>query len=88
MKAGSIKCIIIAPNIDEGSLEGGLDDVVKEIIELGRAREDCQVLFSLNKKKLGKALGKNAKVSAVGIYSMDGAMDIYKKIIKKSAELV
>jgi hypothetical protein len=61
------RCIIIAPNIDEGSLDGGLDDTVKEIIELGRAREDCQVLFALNKKKLGKALGKSAKQSAIGV---------------------
>lgn len=82
IKLGQVKCVVVAPNIDEGHFAGGLDDTVNEIISLGRASEDCTVLFALSKKKLGKALGKNVRVSAVGIYSMDGAYDAYKKIVK------
>ena len=82
IKLGQVKCVVVAPNIDEGNFAGGLDDTVNEIISLGRASEECTVLFALSKKKLGKALGKNVRVSAVGIYSMDGAYDAYKKIVK------
>jgi hypothetical protein len=100
--------VVVAPNIDEGNFTGGLDDTVNEVIALGRAAEDVDVLFALSKKKLGKALGKHVKVSAVGvsapwsarcslkhpmctktfqIYSMDGAYDIYKKVVRRLAEL-
>ena len=76
---------MVAPNIDEGANAGGLDDAVNEILALARASEaedGITVVFALSKKKLGKALGKKVKVSAVGIYSMDGAYDVYKKIVK------
>jgi selenocysteine insertion sequence-binding protein 2 len=82
VKLGQVKCVVVAPNIDEGHFAGGLDDTVNEIIALGRASEDCTVLFALSKKKLGKALGKKVRVSAVGVYSLDGAYDAYKKIVK------
>mmetsp|Transcript_62742 Transcript_62742/g.107728 ORF Transcript_62742/g.107728 Transcript_62742/m.107728 type:complete len:276 (-) Transcript_62742:325-1152(-) len=87
IKSGKVKCVVVAPNIDEGHFAGGLDDTVNDIVASGRAAEGCEVLFALSKKKLGKALGKHVRVSAVGIYSMDGAYDIYKKVIKKLAEL-
>ena len=35
----------------------------------------CQVVFALNKRKIGKALGKKIKVSVVGIYNFEGAME-------------
>jgi selenocysteine insertion sequence-binding protein 2 len=88
IKIGKIKCVIVAPNIDEGNFEGGLDDTVNEIISLGRSEESCEnVIFALSKRRLGKALGKQIKVSAVGVYSMDGAHDTYKKVKKRLAAL-
>ena len=68
IKTGKIKCLIVAPNIDEGDFEGGLDEAVNEIISLGRTEESCEsVIFALSKKRLGKALRKRVKVSAVGV---------------------
>jgi hypothetical protein len=40
--------VIIAPNIDEGSSEGGLDDNVKAIIDTAR-ESDAIVIFALNR---------------------------------------
>lgn len=35
----------------------------------------------LCRRRIGKALGKCTKISAVGVYSFDGAYDIYKKVL-------
>ena len=34
IKANKVKCVVVAPNIDEGTMAGGLDDVVNEIIQV------------------------------------------------------
>eukprot|EP00516_Mucochytrium_quahogii_P006425 CAMPEP_0203747386 /NCGR_PEP_ID=MMETSP0098-20131031/2552_1 /ASSEMBLY_ACC=CAM_ASM_000208 /TAXON_ID=96639 /ORGANISM=" , Strain NY0313808BC1" /LENGTH=677 /DNA_ID=CAMNT_0050635799 /DNA_START=121 /DNA_END=2154 /DNA_ORIENTATION=+ len=88
------KCIIVALNIEKGPVsslgEVGLDKAVKELIdnssptaeEMERGVEGVEVVFALTRKALGKALGKQRKVSAVGIYNLDGAHEEYKKMLK------
>jgi selenocysteine insertion sequence-binding protein 2 len=48
LKTKKIKTVIIAPNIDEGSSSGGLDDNVKGIIDTAR-ENDAVVIFALNR---------------------------------------
>ena len=48
LKTKKIKTVIIAPNIEEGSSEGGLDDNVKGIIDTARENE-AVVVFALNR---------------------------------------
>jgi ribosomal protein L7Ae-like RNA K-turn-binding protein len=56
-----------------------LDDTVAEILAAAAERE-VPVVFALSKRRLGRALQKQIKVSIVGIYSFEGAFDERKKI--------
>lgn len=97
VKSRRCKCIIVAPNIEQGSdsFRGGIDDTVKELLdscrptqdELDQGKEGVAVVFALNKSKLGAALNKKIPVSCVGIYSADGAHEEFKKVRKLAARL-
>ena len=75
---GDIKCVILAPNLETG---GAVDKKVQEIIDMGQEK-GVMLVFALNRRKLGKALGKTVKVSIVGVQNMDGANQEYKQLYK------
>ena len=53
----------MANNLDDQY--GAIDDKLQEILDLCY-KEGVPVLFELNKKGIGKALGKNIKMAVVG----------------------
>ncbi len=65
-------------NLDEYST---FDNKLQEILDLARA-EDLPVIIELNKRTLGKSLGKSMKVSVVCIQNADGAHQQFK-LLKK-----
>merc|ERR1740138_1506440 len=75
------KGLIVAPNLEESQAEGGLDDTVEDLIELAR-ESDVPVVFALSRNRIGKALGKNMRLSIVAILSAEGALPQFKDIIK------
>jgi len=91
------KCIIVATNIEHGggTVAGRLDRAVADLLEKCRPTEDEQergdegvkVVFALNTGKLGAAVKKSIKVSAVGLYSTDGAHEDFKSIVKLHSQL-
>ncbi|KAL7468757.1 hypothetical protein ACHAXS_008986 [Conticribra weissflogii] len=78
IRARKVKMVVMANNLDE---YGAIDSKLQEILDLARA-EDVPVIFELNKRKLGKALGKSIKVSVVGVQNSDGAQEQFKKLRK------
>ena len=78
IRAHKVKMVIMANNLDQ---YGAIDSKLQEILDLARA-EDLPILYELNKRKLGKALGKSIKVSVVGIQNADGAHEPFKKLKK------
>ena len=80
IRAGKIKMVVMAFNLDEYD---ALDDKWKEILDLTN-NADVPIFFNLNKRKLGRALGKSIKVSIVGILRADGADEPFKKLKKLS----
>jgi selenocysteine insertion sequence-binding protein 2 len=78
IRACKVKMVIMVNNLDE---YGAIDSKLQEILELARVGE-LPVLYKLNKRKLGKALGKSIKVLAVGIQNADGVYDQFKKLKK------
>lgn len=87
LRAKKCKMVIMANNLDE---YGVIDDKLQEILDLCE-EWDVPVVYELNKRKLGKALGKNIKISVVGIQNADGAQEQFKKlkkIIRISARVV
>jgi len=76
IRAHKVKMVVMANNLDQ---YGAIDAKLQEILDLARA-EDLPILYELNKRKLGKAIGKSIKVSVVGIQNADGAHDQFKKL--------
>mmetsp|Transcript_18098 Transcript_18098/g.41963 ORF Transcript_18098/g.41963 Transcript_18098/m.41963 type:complete len:518 (+) Transcript_18098:108-1661(+) len=83
---GKAKCLILAPNLEECSVEGGLDDVVETLIEECR-ENDVPVVFALSRNRIGKALGKSIRLSIVCVLSAEGAHQGLKEIIKLTEDL-
>lgn len=83
---GKAKCLIIAPNLEESSLEGGLDDTVEELIELCR-ENDVPTIFALSRNRIGKALGKNIRLSIVCLLSVEGVHKEFREVIKSVDDL-
>jgi len=78
IRARKVKMVVVANNLD---MYGAIDSKLQEILDLA-TEKDVPVFFELNKKKLGKALGKTIKVAVVGIQSADGAYEPFKKLKK------
>mmetsp|Transcript_27900 Transcript_27900/g.42916 ORF Transcript_27900/g.42916 Transcript_27900/m.42916 type:complete len:438 (+) Transcript_27900:141-1454(+) len=78
IRAHKVKMVIMANNLDQ---YGAIDEKLQDILNLAR-EEEVPVLFELNKRKLGKAIGKTIKISVVGIQSADGAFEQFKKLKK------
>lgn len=76
IRAKKVKMVVLANNLDE---YGALDSKLETILKLANDN-DIPVIFDLNKRKIGKALGKTIKVSVVGIENADGAYDSFKKL--------
>ncbi|OQS05384.1 hypothetical protein THRCLA_02464, partial [Thraustotheca clavata] len=79
LKNLKIMCLLVAYDVDECTTEGGLDDKVVELIDLARTSK-IPVVFSLSKRKLGKAVLKTIRVSCVGIYNVDGANEMWSDV--------
>jgi ribosomal protein L7Ae-like RNA K-turn-binding protein len=62
-------------------LEGGLDDHVGHIVTQCK-KKNIPIVFALKKRTLGHAMGKNQKVSAVGVTNPEGAFETFQSIIK------
>eukprot|EP00557_Chaetoceros_sp_GSL56_P013725 CAMPEP_0176482192 /NCGR_PEP_ID=MMETSP0200_2-20121128/3242_1 /TAXON_ID=947934 /ORGANISM="Chaetoceros sp., Strain GSL56" /LENGTH=907 /DNA_ID=CAMNT_0017878487 /DNA_START=396 /DNA_END=3119 /DNA_ORIENTATION=- len=76
IRANKVKMVIMANNLDH---YGALDVKLEEILNAAN-EHDIPVIFELNKRKLGKALGKTLKISVVGIENADGAYEPFKKL--------
>jgi selenocysteine insertion sequence-binding protein 2 len=63
VRARKVKLVCMANNLDDQY--GAIDEKLQEIIDLCHA-EGVPVLFELNKKGIGKAVGKTIKVAVVG----------------------
>mmetsp|Transcript_118809 Transcript_118809/g.296263 ORF Transcript_118809/g.296263 Transcript_118809/m.296263 type:complete len:589 (+) Transcript_118809:66-1832(+) len=83
---GKAKGIICAPNLEECSAEGGLDDTVEDLIEACRDAE-VPVIFALSRNRIGKALGKNIRLSIVCILSAEGVHQEFKQVLKMTDDL-
>jgi selenocysteine insertion sequence-binding protein 2 len=78
IKSRKVKMVILANNLDE---YGALEEKLQEILDLANENE-VPVISVLNKRKIGKAVGKNIKVSVVGVENPEGAFESFKKLKK------
>ena len=82
IRSHKVKLVIMANNLDE---YGAIDKTVQDIIDLAKT-EEVPIYYELNKRSLGKAVGKSIKVAVVGVQSADGAHQQYKKLLNYAAK--
>ncbi|KAJ3057839.1 Selenocysteine insertion sequence-binding protein 2-like, partial [Quaeritorhiza haematococci] len=77
------KCVIMARNIEPAPGEGGLDILIKSILD-GCSETNSPVIFSMTRRQLTSAVFKNrnSAVSCVGILDYDGAEDLFKNMMR------
>jgi len=80
------KGLVVAPNLEVSTAEGGLDDTVEDLIELARENE-VPVIFALSRNRIGKAMGKSIRLSIVALHSVDGVHQQFKEVVKLADEL-
>lgn len=76
IRSHKVKMVVMANNLDE---YGALDEKLQEILELS-SQESVPVFYELNKRKLGQAIGKSIKIAVIGIQSVEGTHQQFKKL--------
>eukprot|EP00050_Salpingoeca_kvevrii_P021371 m.109769 g.109769 ORF g.109769 m.109769 type:complete len:608 (-) comp9314_c0_seq1:63-1886(-) len=85
----NLSAVLMAPDIERIQAEGGLDDVVSQILGFCREREPpVPVFFVLGRHRLGRVLNKSVPVSIVGVMSIQGVNEIFREMVRQLAELV
>eukprot|EP00746_Dinoflagellata_sp_MGD_P003285 gnl/MRDRNA2_/MRDRNA2_106384_c0_seq1.p1 gnl/MRDRNA2_/MRDRNA2_106384_c0~~gnl/MRDRNA2_/MRDRNA2_106384_c0_seq1.p1 ORF type:complete len:517 (+),score=135.97 gnl/MRDRNA2_/MRDRNA2_106384_c0_seq1:125-1675(+) len=80
VRHGRVKCIIVAPDIEEMTSAGGLDEKVKDILRVGY-EQDVPVIFALSRVRIGRALGKSLRMSVLAVLDITGVQDLYESTI-------
>uniref|UniRef100_A0A7S1F5S1 Ribosomal protein eL8/eL30/eS12/Gadd45 domain-containing protein n=1 Tax=Noctiluca scintillans TaxID=2966 RepID=A0A7S1F5S1_NOCSC len=83
---GKAKGLFCAPNLELSSAEGGLDTCIEGLIE-GCRENDVPVIFALSRNRIGKALGKNMRLSVVCLLNTEGAHKEFKDAVKLAEDL-
>jgi ribosomal protein L7Ae-like RNA K-turn-binding protein len=86
VKRGKAKCLIVAPNLDKSEADGGLDDTVEDLMDVCFEHE-VPIIFALSRNRMGKALGKNIRISIVCVLSVEGVHQEFRQIVKIAEEL-
>jgi ribosomal protein L7Ae-like RNA K-turn-binding protein len=82
--SNEIKCVVIAPNIEKVEAEGGLDEIVYQLINLCNSKA-IPVVFGLSMRLIGGLIINNAALlSVVGIIDYSAAETLYQKVIQIS----
>eukprot|EP00873_Tetraselmis_striata_P010187 jgi/Tetstr1/430451/TSEL_020261.t1 len=76
--------VVVVPNIESVSSEGGLDDRLSGIMDLAK-QNGTPVVFALSLKKLGQVFGQRKKISAVAILDVNGANEAAAEMLRRAA---
>lgn len=77
IRSRKVRIVVMANNLDN---YGAIDEKLQEIVDLAR-EESVPIFYELNKRGLGKAIGKNIKIGVVGVQNADGANQQFKALL-------
>jgi len=81
VRNSKVKCIVLAPDIEEISKAGGLDDRIKDILRVAY-EQDVPVIFALSRIRIGRALNKSLRMSVLAILDVKGVSDLFDSTIE------
>lgn len=85
VKLKTAKCVILAPNIEQIEMAGGLNDHLTAI--LTKCQElDIPYVFALSRKKMGEIYGFRKRVSAVALLEVNAVSDLHKRMLELACE--
>merc|ERR1719265_990022 len=82
---GKVKCIVIAPDIEDVTANGGVDTRLHEILRTAYV-QDIPVIFALSRSRMGFALGKTLKMSVLGLLETKGIQDQFDRTVSLAFE--
>uniref|UniRef100_M4C6Y3 Ribosomal protein eL8/eL30/eS12/Gadd45 domain-containing protein n=1 Tax=Hyaloperonospora arabidopsidis (strain Emoy2) TaxID=559515 RepID=M4C6Y3_HYAAE len=74
-----IRLLVMAADQDECQV---LDDKRAELVSIA-AKQGVPTLAPMNRRKLGRVLQKSVRVSCVGVYSVEGANDLFRQLLQR-----
>lgn len=74
------RSVVVAPNIQDVDLAGGLNDEVRELRQLCDTNS-VPIIFALNRRKLGKIYGTHKAMSAIAILDFSGANERHAEML-------
>uniref|UniRef100_A0AAV1TXY0 RRM domain-containing protein n=1 Tax=Peronospora matthiolae TaxID=2874970 RepID=A0AAV1TXY0_9STRA len=74
-----IRLLVMAADQDECQV---LDDKRAELVSIA-AQQGVPTLAPMNRRKLGRVLQKSVRVSCVGVYSVEGANDLFRQLLQR-----
>ncbi|KAM8708903.1 hypothetical protein ACLKA7_015813 [Drosophila subpalustris] len=85
LRINKVKLLLLAPDCESCSGEGGLDETIEELKSVCQ-KQEVPYCFSLMRRELAYALRKRAQISCVAILEYDGANDTYKQLLHELYE--
>ncbi|KAK3278798.1 hypothetical protein CYMTET_13286 [Cymbomonas tetramitiformis] len=79
------RCVIVAPNVEHIEAEGGLDDLLGDILKEARDAS-LQIIFALTRSRLGQVIGRRVRMSVAAVLEYNGADDLYKHMLRLADE--
>lgn len=84
VRQGKVKCVVVAPDIEDVSPSGaGVEGKIREIVSICY-QQDVPVIFTLSRSRIGWALGKSLRMSALAIVDVTGTNALYESILEES----
>ncbi|KAI9921023.1 hypothetical protein PsorP6_000823 [Peronosclerospora sorghi] len=71
--------LVVATDVAAEGAVGAVGATYSELLALATAR-NVPIVAPFNRRKLGKVVQKSVRVSCVGIYSIDGANDLFQQL--------
>jgi len=88
LKVKKVSCVLMAPDLDRKSREGGLDKTVDNIKDACK-EQNVPVVYTLSRYKLGRACVRRAQASSLAILNegFHGCDENYKMMIDMCTQL-
>lgn len=80
VRQGKTKCIVVAPDIEDSTAGGGLDERIREIMRAAY-QQDIPVIYALSRSRIGRALGKSLRMSVLGVVDTTGVNDLFDSVL-------
>ncbi|KAH8397449.1 hypothetical protein KR222_004491 [Zaprionus bogoriensis] len=85
LRIHKVRLLLLAPDCEECSVEGGLDDTIEELKRACR-EQSVPYCFSLLRREMAYTLRKRAQICCVAVLDYDGANETHRQLLQELHE--